>query len=544
MSLTRLLTVAGLLLAPITALADTYYVDGGAAGGGDGSQLTPFQSVQAAIDAASTGDTVQIAAGTYIENLTCNKGITLQGEDAETTILDGDASGSVLTASSFSGTIVLQDLTVTNGSAESGGGILFNSCTAEVRDCHVVGNVCSGGLGSGGAIEGVSTSLTLDNCVVSENTGSSLTAGVYVYSGTLLATNCTLEDNDASAFDVASATSMIVRGCSIRRNSSSYGGAFYVSGVPSYLIADCVLSDNTAYYGSGAVFSESSSGTIENCLVSGNTVTSASSVDFSALRFTGGSGSVAVRHCTVTANTSTQTAAISVNTGSSVTVVSSIVWGNTPSQISSSGTLDVTYSNVEGGQAGTGNINSDPLFVDSAGGDYRLGTGSPCIDAGTTVSDPPTTDFEGDPRSVDGDSDSTATPDMGCDEFDLLVALSGTRETGQTIHFDAMAPPAFEDHFVQVFFSLTSGSVSGGLTVPNSGGQKLMLDVDALFNEMLALSAYFRVQLDASGTGATSDVVIPAGAPTGVSLYFAGLSWDLGSPGTFDFTPTQEIVLQ
>jgi len=65
-----------------------------------------------------------------------------------------------------------------------------------------------------------------------------------------------------------------------------------------------------------------------------------------------------------------------------------------------------------------GNINTDPLFVDPATGDFHLQAGSPCIDAGTN--DAPglfDTDFEGDPRVFDGDNDGTATVDMGADEY-------------------------------------------------------------------------------------------------------------------------------
>ena len=44
--------------------------------------------------------------------------------------------------------------------------------------------------------------------------------------------------------------------------------------------------------------------------------------------------------------------------------------------------ITVTYSNIEGGWPGTGNIDADPLFYDPAGRNFRLEWTSPCIDAG------------------------------------------------------------------------------------------------------------------------------------------------------------------
>ncbi|MEC8983968.1 MAG: hypothetical protein VX789_00575, partial [Candidatus Neomarinimicrobiota bacterium] len=67
------------------------------------------------------------------------------------------------------------------------------------------------------------------------------------------------------------------------------------------------------------------------------------------------------------------------NSSGSVTMVNSIVWGNTTAI---DGNPVVTYSDISSGYTGTGNIDSDPLFVDAANGDFHLGMLSPCIDAG------------------------------------------------------------------------------------------------------------------------------------------------------------------
>lgn len=71
----------------------------------------------------------------------------------------------------------------------------------------------------------------------------------------------------------------------------------------------------------------------------------------------------------------------------SVTIHNSIIWGNTPtsgSQIGkNSGTVTVSYCDVQGGLSGIGNISDDPLFSDSL---YHLSNTSLCIDAGDTAS--------------------------------------------------------------------------------------------------------------------------------------------------------------
>ena len=43
----------------------------------------------------------------------------------------------------------------------------------------------------------------------------------------------------------------------------------------------------------------------------------------------------------------------------------------------------ITYSDIEGGWEGQGNIDGNPVFVDFENGDYTLQPSSPCIDAGT-----------------------------------------------------------------------------------------------------------------------------------------------------------------
>jgi hypothetical protein len=113
-----------------------------------------------------------------------------------------------------------------------------------------------------------------------------------------------------------------------------------------------------------------------------------------------------------------------------VSLADCIVWGNTSvgTHVSAyeNAVVTATYSCIEGGWPGDGNIDADPRFVspgcwDDSGtpgdtsddvfvaGDYHLSASSPCIDAGDPASTV-TEDIEGNPRS-------DARVDMGAYEF-------------------------------------------------------------------------------------------------------------------------------
>jgi len=120
---------------------------------------------------------------------------------------------------------------------------------------------------------------------------------------------------------------------------------------------------------------------------------------------------------------------------SSPVMTNAILWGNTPNQIFSydSGSIPtITYSDVEGGYTGAGNIDLDPLLGPLAenGGftlTHALLDGSPAIDAGNP--DPttcPATDQRGVTRPFDGDGDGLALCDMGAYEVGSLNVYINT----------------------------------------------------------------------------------------------------------------------
>ena len=117
------------------------------------------------------------------------------------------------------------------------------------------------------------------------------------------------------------------------------------------------------------------------------------------------------------------------NTSASPTVTNTILWQNFAeegSQIHNHQSFPtVTYSDIQGGYPGGGNINVNPLFehVDvndfhTNDWDVHLQSDSPCIDTGSNAAPAiPETDYDADSRIMDGDNDGTDTADMGCDEY-------------------------------------------------------------------------------------------------------------------------------
>jgi hypothetical protein len=75
---------------------------------------------------------------------------------------------------------------------------------------------------------------------------------------------------------------------------------------------------------------------------------------------------------------------------------------------------------------GTGDLVTDPLFVDRAAGNYRLAAASPAIDAGHGDHAPLATDLDGAPRVQDGHGSGTAAVDIGAYEYSPDLDADGT----------------------------------------------------------------------------------------------------------------------
>ncbi|MHC4105964.1 MAG: right-handed parallel beta-helix repeat-containing protein, partial [Planctomycetota bacterium] len=154
--------------------------------------VNPGDSIQDAIDSASYFDTVQVAAGTYVENITLKNGVALIGAGAATTTIDPN-DGTVVMADLCDPNTRLSGFTITGGTGSiRGGGIYTSYSDIAITNCAFVGNSAN----QGGGIYNNNSSLTVTNCTFSGNLA--LDGGGMYSSGTPpTVTNCTFSANSA-----------------------------------------------------------------------------------------------------------------------------------------------------------------------------------------------------------------------------------------------------------------------------------------------------------------------------------------------------------
>ena len=417
-----------------------------------------YPTIQAGINAASSGDTVQVAAGTYNENITMKSGVVIQGAGQGVSIIDGGDNGSVVTATDVDSAAKLDGFTITNGKEFNGGGMNNSNSSPTVSNCTFSGNSASivFSVGEGGGMYNVNSSPTVTNCIFSGNDATGLGGGMHNSMSSPTVTNCTFSENTAhqgggmynlqSSPTVTNCTfsgnssdatapgggmrnedsSPTVTNCSFFNNTAGNNGggmANYADSSPT--VTNCTFSGNSAPFYGGGMYNAGSSPIVANCIFYHNYVGSPQiGWDMANL----GSSSPTVINCTFW----NEAGDSMYNENSSPTVTNCILWGHFEMIYNGAGASPVvTYSDVP--YPGTGNINADPMFVDPDGPDNILGnsddnfhlrTSSPCIDAGDNSAPAlPATDFEGDDRRIDDpkvpDTGSGTPPivDMGADEY-------------------------------------------------------------------------------------------------------------------------------
>jgi len=433
-----------------------------------------YTNLHDGMEAVYDGDTLLVADALYTGTLNKNisfdsKNVTVISEyGPENCILDGENAGFAFEISNNDFSIV-SGFTFNNfNSFGNGGGINCENASARIENCifqncisefdggavfssnseNLFINNCefiSCGAASCGAIgTAQSNNLVIDSCNFNGNSAN-IAAGIFVDSNpSTLIKNCSFSNNNASnnggGIYISDCDSVAIIDCDILDNSaengggicsytcnsfevkdvlllnnevSQYGGGLYLSEVDP-IIENCIVSGNTAKRGAG-IYLTSANPQVVNCLITDNSATSTSGIGGGI--FTDATNLVLV-NCTIANNSAVSFAGGIFVYGSTVNVQNSIFWADTPQEIfPPSADLIAEYSDIQGGWSGTGNIDSDPLFIAGTPLDYHLQGISPCIDTGLNNYVILDYDLDGNVRIWDGDGDDIAIVDMGCYEF-------------------------------------------------------------------------------------------------------------------------------
>ncbi|SVB60127.1 uncharacterized protein METZ01_LOCUS212981, partial [marine metagenome] len=375
--------------------------------------------------------------------------IKVVGADRETTTIDGDSTGIAVMINNTTSSSLLDGFTIQNGSGSSGfingAGVYCDNCVTMLKDLTVTGNIQDQS-GDGSGIYSIQGNVTIENVSVTNNTGYFGAIGILVGSTATL-NNVTISDNinsgNGGGLYINQSSTVTISNSEISSNtaSSSGGGIFIVES--DVTMDDLIIEDNIAETGGGIHITNQSNVVMSNLIVDGNEATLTAggiyawgNVTYVLMNslvtnntanqaggiFQGYSIVPLIDNCTIAGNTAIEYGGglVSANllendnaivnetaiTGNSAPMGSQLYIASYPGTWDEGSLPRVTlsYSNIEqddetdyheseSGVAdwASGNIDVDPMFVDSANGNYHLLASSMLINAGH----PDSTDSDG-----------------------------------------------------------------------------------------------------------------------------------------------------
>ena len=406
----------------VTAYSSTVlYVDSSKTTSGDGSSwANAFKEVRDALYAASQCSsitTINVAKGTYKPTNDTNRDSAFAILRSGLKIYGGYPTGGGTRNSTTNPTILSGDIGTTGNASDNSYHVLVVAGLTNSTDSLVFdGFTVSGGNANG------TGSKTYNGATLNQNEGG----GIYLNNNstgtTIRVRNCriasNMADNDGGGWCNQSSYPAITNCLFTGNTNSAFGSAIANLNGSQAVITACVFTANSGR----VMYNSFSSPSVTNCLFASNSAFGNGSAMYNA------NSSSVVTNCTFTLNTTTGNGTIFNENASTPQFANCIIWGNTA--LDNGGfrnnvsTPTVTYSDVQGGYSGTGNISSDPRFVnpaDADGPDNIYGTaddgialqlGSPAINTGSNAAVPAgvTTDITGAARI------QNTTVDMGAYE--------------------------------------------------------------------------------------------------------------------------------
>ena len=363
---------------------------------------TDQPTIQAGIDAAVDGDTVLVADGTYTGEGNWDidfkgKAITVTSENGpedciiDCTVIYGPGHRGFHFHSNETKSSVLDGFTITKGITGIGGGIMIANSSPLIKNCVIKDCRAT----QGGGIYIVDSNCAIVQCSIQKNIATGVYprgAGICIDNSDTEIIQCSIDGNNAYS----------------GHHCQILGGGIIDCKNSSLLIEQSFIIKNfdQRHDSFGAFAFDHSSITVVNSIIAKNdTSGSWSFVTHSTMILI----NVVIADSKILTSSDHTTFEAS---DSNFTLVNCIVWDNDIRNLNRDDkTVDIRYSNIQGGWDGIGNINVDPLFADTKDptSGYRLTPFSPCIDAGASEN-APSTDIEGKPR-FDG------RVDMGAYEF-------------------------------------------------------------------------------------------------------------------------------